>query len=589
MLDRINELVSQIKDAATKYYRDGSSTLADSEFDALVRELASLDPHHPILTTPGWGYEPEDTEPHIYHAIKGIADKYVGFDRIYWMSRISPKFDGGSGVAYYRNGNLIKVLTRGNGKSGQNITKNVPCVPRKLKKSFDGYVRGEVILSYKNFKEHFDESRSIRNTAVGIATSKYPDPEEVKLLEFIPYKMYSEIEERFFSFEEMSEWIDIPFRWKDGLPFYADLQLLCTEYPCDGLVCIRREDGYEYAIKYNEEIGDTKITSITWNTKGTGTIFPTIHYETLRLSDADCSNASGGSYDLVKRNGYGIGAEIKIVRSGEVIPYIIRATKPSYEGINPKCSYGCDDKWVQIKGAHAICTNPDCPCRSISITSRLVDHFAPKNFNYIMKQFFFNEFKDYAGILEAKRRGIIHEMYESFSKIPDFHFNGYTSHQTSMIMATLAAIDSAKTMTIGWLAYIAEIKGMGDAQADSIKFDGKLPETLDEFNVRADAKESWKNSLHIIRLFESTFDIIIPVSEEIVGDKVCISGKLNYGTKAAFNKEIQKRGYVQVGSITPDLKILISNETNTGKCNAARKKGIQIMTEEEFLKLKEIN
>lgn len=588
MNDKINTLEAQIKEAATLYYRDGSSYLADSEFDALVEELRSLDPNNKLLSTPGWGYEPEDTEPHLYHKIVGIADKYKGFDRVYWKSRILPKFDGGSGVAYYNNGKLLKVLTRGDGDSGQNITRNVPCVPKALKKPLIGYVRGEVILSIKNFNEHFNSSRSIRNTAVGIATSKYPDPEEVKLLEFIPYKIYSAIEERFLSLEEICEYIDVPFKWKDGLPMHADLMLLCQDYPCDGLVCIRDDDKYEYAIKYNEETGISKINSITWNTKGTGTIFPTIHYDTLRLSDADCSNVSGGSYDLIKRNGYGIGAEIKLVRSGEVIPYIIRATKPSYEGINPKCSYGCEDKWVQIKGAHAICTNPECPCRIESITDRLIYHFAPKNFNYKMKEFFINEFKDYEGILTAKKRGVFSDIIASANLAEDFCFKGYTSHQSSMILKTIEAMATAKTMTLGWLVYIAEVKGLGDSQADNIIFAGKLPESIDEFNVRSDAKESWKNSIHILRKFEEAFQIIVPVKVEISGDKVCISGKLNYGTKSSFNAEIEKRGYVQVGSITSDLKILISNETNTGKCNAARKKGITIMTEEEFLKLEEV-
>lgn len=588
-MTRIEELISQIKEAATLYYRDGSSNLADSEFDSLVEELRSLDPNNKLLSTPGWGYEPEDTEPHLYHKIVGISDKYKGFDRIYWKSRILPKFDGGSGIAYYNNGKLIKVLTRGNGTSGQNITRNVPCVPKTLKKPLTGYVRGEVILSIKNFKEHFDSSRSIRNTAVGIATAKYPDPEEIKLLEFIPYKIYSAIEDRFFSIEEICEYIDVPFRWKDGLPMHADLMLLCQEYPCDGLVCIRHEDKYEYAIKYNEETGISRINSITWRTKGTGTIFPTIHYDTIRLSEADCSNVSGGSYDLIKRNGYGIGAEIKLVRSGEVIPYIIRATKPSQDGINPKCSYGCDDKWVVIKGAHAVCTNPDCPCRIESITERLIYHFAPKNFNYKMKDFFIKEFKDYEGILAAKRRGVLEAAANMAKSIGDFCFKGYTSHQSSMILKTIENISSAKTMTLGWLVYIAEVKGLGDSQADNIVVTDKLPDSIDEFNVRSDAKESWKSSLHILRKFESAFKIVIPAAKVDTRDKVCISGKLKYGAKSAFNAEIEKRGFCQVGSITSDLKILISNETNTGKCNAARKKGITIMTEEEFLKLKEIN
>lgn len=577
------ELVSIIKESATLYYKNGTSPISDSEFDSYVEELKLINPNNPLLSTPGWGYEPEDTEPHLYHKITGISPKYKGFNRTYPWAVISPKFDGGSGIAYYACGKLIKVLTRGNGISGQNITRNLPCVPKSLKAPLTGYVRGEIILSISNFKKHFDSSRSIRNTAVGIATSKYPDPQEIELLEFIPYKIYDADSDRFLSFSEQSEYVDIPFKWKEGSAAHEDLASLVQDYPCDGLVC-QTPDGNEFAIKYNEETGITRINSITWNTKGTGIIFPTIHYDTIRLSDADCSNVSGGSYDMILRNGYGIGAEIELVRSGEVIPYILKATKPSTVGIKPRCSYGCSENYVAIKGAHAFCTNPNCPCKNESTYERLINYFAPKNFNYQMRDFIKKEFGSYSGLLAAKRRNLLPDYFNNLSL-------GCTDHQNEMIVKTLKNIHETSKLSLGWLVFIAEIKGFGDAQANALAEElngdlSSLNESLDMYkSVQSDAKSSWIERWPVIKEFMKTFKIEQEISKKPSGRLVCISGKLNYGSKSKFNAEIACRGFEQVSSLDSSVEILITNESSTSKCNKAKKLGIAMMSEEDFLKL----
>src|SRR5574344_1595597 len=127
MQKKILGLSAEIKDAAQKYYEDGSSPLTDIEFDAKVDELRELDPDADVLSV-GWGYDinadstPGEKVAHRYGVVGSLDKchnwKELGSDFQWRSLAASLKLDGISIALYYKKGKLQQALTRGDGSTG---------------------------------------------------------------------------------------------------------------------------------------------------------------------------------------------------------------------------------------------------------------------------------------------------------------------------------------------------------------------------------------------------------------------------------------------------------------------------------------
>ena len=119
-------LIKQLmKKFATAYY-EGNALISDADFDVLIDLLKLIDKNDPYLTTPGWGYKIKNGFKHLYERINTIpyyydysqASKIIGNKEII----ITPKFDGINVVIYFRNGKFYRLISRGNGYFGKNMS-----------------------------------------------------------------------------------------------------------------------------------------------------------------------------------------------------------------------------------------------------------------------------------------------------------------------------------------------------------------------------------------------------------------------------------------------------------------------------------
>ena len=178
----VETLENQIKDAAQRYYTAGNSLYTDSEFDAMVDHLKEIAPNSPVLTT-GWGYDvwkntAGEKFDHLYGPAGSLSKAYtwgeLNEDLKCTTIYASLKLDGLSCVMYFRNGKLYRALTRGNGTTGIDITKKVKLILGTDSiddNTFTGAVRGEIVMSYKNFKKYqsaHPDAKNPRNTAAGL-------------------------------------------------------------------------------------------------------------------------------------------------------------------------------------------------------------------------------------------------------------------------------------------------------------------------------------------------------------------------------------------------------------------------------------
>lgn len=195
-MNEIEQLENDIRFYSEKYYK-GESLISDSQFDILVERLKSLNPDSPMLHT-GWGFEVEGNKIKHKYAHVGSLDKCKKFedfpDRfINKVVYLSPKLDGLSAVAYYRNGKLIRGITRGNGEYGKDITDKLKRIidDEIQDKKFTGAVRGELIINESNWnllQEKYDNLIAPRNFAAGIINRKDLD-EDIKYIDFVVYKI----------------------------------------------------------------------------------------------------------------------------------------------------------------------------------------------------------------------------------------------------------------------------------------------------------------------------------------------------------------------------------------------------------------
>lgn len=377
----IQKLEEDIKRYAKAYY-EGKAQISDYEFDKLTDRLRDLKPDSTVLRTPGWGYEQTGTKvKHKYQIVKSL-DKCRTFDEIperftNKSVALSPKLDGLTGVFYYKNGRLIKAITRGNGTEGKDITDKARLIVGNeiLDKNFTGGVRGELEISNTNWeiiKSKYPEAKNARNLCAGWINSKDYDPDEIKMIDFITYKVTGQEREEgkediFYDLSKVDnigeicfnsnptkfnviDWLS--YNFKNTIPkvqatlirdgFQEFMQKVFTEfktsdrynldYELDGIVISdidviyhRAENSYIYdecAFKFAAESAEAKVTGITWNMTRTQRLVPIVQFEPVFLSGAVLQNATGHNAKFILDNEIKIGSTIEICRSNEVIPYI---------------------------------------------------------------------------------------------------------------------------------------------------------------------------------------------------------------------------------------------------------------------------
>lgn len=245
----------------------------------------------------------------------------------------------------YHNGELVQAVTRGNGYEGDDIsvnTKKIPTIIKTLSKKFDCSIRGEIVMLHSVFdKKYKDKMKNCRNAAAGIL--KRIDGEGLEDLTFIAYDML-QISEKTITTEEQK----LNFLQECGfiVPEYQTINTLEDAlafrekqynnrenigYDIDGVVVKPFEIDYEdlknktpknsCAIKFELDVAITKIIDIEWSQ--TGKYFtPVAIVEPIELCGVTVKRASCSNTNWMIEKGIEIGKKVRIVRRGEIIPYI---------------------------------------------------------------------------------------------------------------------------------------------------------------------------------------------------------------------------------------------------------------------------
>ncbi len=375
------ELEEVITYAADKYYNTSESVISDALYDILVDFLKLRNPKSPVLKNIGAKVKTKNKVKLDYWL--GSMDKIkppqpdgpVQTNQlINWAKKYRPpynlsdKLDGVSALLVYRTDGKINMFTRGTATEGTDITVlakylNLPefdtvlsyCKKNKLKGEHQSNLiafRGELVIKEKTFEKNWSKVlKNSRNSVAGLVNSKTINSDLAKDTDLVLY----EVVDPFFPIEKQLTTIsNLGFKTVtnktitteltfDYLSKYLKERRAKSEYQIDGIIvtsCDKQErnvDGNpEYAFAFKDILEDqmakTVVESIEWNISKDGFIKPTLLLKPVSIGGVEIKRATGFNAKFIVDNVLGPGAEIEIIRSGDVIPKVQKVLKVSKSG-----------------------------------------------------------------------------------------------------------------------------------------------------------------------------------------------------------------------------------------------------------------
>jgi DNA ligase (NAD+) len=417
----MRSLVEQLNQASDVYYNGKGELMTDYEWDAKFDQLKKLEEETgEVLPDSPTNKVSEDTivgkkEEHEFAALSLAKTKLVS-DLVKWAEDrpiwISWKLDGLTLVVTYDNGKLSKIVTRGNGHIGTNIThlaSAISGIPKTIKEKGHLVIRGEAVISYADFEQFIIESEgdyaNPRNLASGSLSLK--DAEEVKQrhIQWIPFTLvYTEQEINSWG-ERMQMLQDLGFkpveRTRIEHPNEESIQAEINRftqkvtdktnpYPVDGLVICYDDTAYAatgsvtghhatragYAFKWQDEHADTELDHIEWSCAA-NTITPVAVFKPVELEGTTVQRASLCNVSECERLGIGgKGSKLQVIKANKIIPKVINVTEPM--GIFkiptecPVCHAEATVKESESGTKTLHCSNPHCAAKQIKKFARFV-------------------------------------------------------------------------------------------------------------------------------------------------------------------------------------------------------------------------
>ncbi|MGC8818069.1 MAG: NAD-dependent DNA ligase LigA [Athalassotoga sp.] len=424
---KVEKLRKEIEYHNYRYYTLNDPVITDYEYDMLVKELQNLEEKYPSLKSPNSptqrigskilsGFLPV-RHPSLMYSLDNIysleelkefderVKKLSDRDEIEYVCEM--KIDGLSIRLKYEKGELVLAATRGDGEVGEDVTDNartVRTIPLILSEPLDVEVRGEIYMSYTEFKKLnlIRQHQSLplfanpRNAAAG--TLRQLDTSEVarRHLDSFIYTL-----ENPRKYGVKTQWEALEFMRKIGFKVNGESKIAknvdeikeylewCEkrreeiDYPIDGAVIkvnsfeIQENLGFTakaprwaIAYKFQAEQVRTKILNVTIQVGRTGTLTPVAELQPVRLAGTTVKRASLHNFDYVKERDIRIGDTVIIEKAGEIIPQVVKPIIEERTGNErpvevPKVCPICggpvgklDPQDVAIR-----CLNPYCPAK----------------------------------------------------------------------------------------------------------------------------------------------------------------------------------------------------------------------------------
>jgi len=646
---RIRELVDLINYHNKKYYLKDAPEISDFEFDLLLKELIKLEKENPnlkLLDSPTekiGGYISDSFSKHTHldgmYSLENISNNTELEDFIKRIEKrikspefiLEPKFDGVSVSITYKKGFLDVGATRGDGKIGEHITKNIKTI-KSVPLSLGGKkipelveIRGEVIFPISKFKSLNESIKNVakvfsnpRNAAAGSLRQLDSSITSQRPLIFIPWgigritnmaiKKETELIKFFkkWGFVQLGEFIkvnnfeDIKSHFNKVLESRNNL-----DYEIDGLVMklnnrdeqsifgfTSKHPKWAAAVKFPSIMTETKIREISFQIGRTGMITPVAELDETKISGVKVKRATLHNFELLESMKLNIGDQVLVERAGDVIPKVLKITKKLNKvpfKIPTRCP--CDKENLYKEGSYMFCKNIDC---SEILKAKLAYLASKKSFNIIGlgKKILVN----------LVDNNIINNISDIFNLDFDnlMQLDGFGEKLTTNLINEInlkKEINFDRFINSLGIRHVGEniskiitkkFRNMEELQntslEDIISIDGvgtEIAKSVREFF-------SNKKNIDIIKkMLNNGVEIKYDkkVGSKLRGNTFCITGVLENFTRDRLVEIIQKESGNITSSISKKTNYLILGNNPGKKLSDAQTLGVNIIDEKEFLKL----
>lgn len=643
---RIEELVAQLNEASDAYYNGRGERMSDYEWDALFDELTTLEaesgyilPQSPTQRT-GFEVGSGEKEQHEFPALS-LAKTKKTEDLVTWAGDkdvwLSWKLDGLTLVLTYDQGNLVKVMTRGNGTVGTNITflkNSIKGFPTKIPYQGHMVVRGEAAISYTDFAlindmiEDADEKyANPRNLASG--TLNLEDPQEVKerRVHFYAFTLVY-IEEEIVSWgarmdylrqlgftvvdyeaataETLSETVK---RWsrrvENGqMDVPVDGLVICyddTIYASEGSVTGHHATRAGYAFKWQDEAVDTKLSYIEWSC-AVSTISPVAVFEPVQIEGTTVSRASLCNLSEIERLGVGKTCTLSVIKANKIIPKCI-AVKDASGAVEipaacPVCGAPTEIHISKNSGTKTLhCTNPDCTAKNVKKFTRFVskngmdmDGLSIQTMLKFMNSGFIREFSDLFHLPEhfdkiSRMDGFGEKSCGNMGRAIEKSRNAHPVNFIYALCIPMIGTDAAKKIvgTIGFEAFLHRMEA-GEGFEDIDGIGGEKSNSIQQW-YQSESNRS--NLEHLLE--EVTIENVAPKRRDggiCAGLTFVITGDVHhYKNRDEFKAYVEAQGGKVTGSVSKKTDYLVNNdlESMSSKNRKAKELGVPIISEDTFV------
>ncbi len=662
--ERIEFLKKELERQNYNYYVLNAPAITDFEFDLLMSELQGLEKLYPEFATEdsptrhvGSDLAPASQGgdfaqvPHRYPMLS-LGNTYAREELFEFDNRIRRvvsvpysyscelKFDGTAICLTYRNGRLLRALTRGDGTKGDDVTRNVvhiPAIPRELHgddipEEFE--IRGEIYMPYAAFdrlnaeraEAELEPFANPRNAASGSLKLQNPAEMRTRGLDCVLYHVLGEN----LPFKTHTEALEAASRW--GLPVseYSrvaagideavayidawDTRRKTLPFATDGIVIkvneldLQRQLGFTAksprwatAWKFKPEQALTPLLSVDYQVGRTGAVTPVANLEPVLLSGTVVKRASLHNKDQMDLLDIHLGDYVYVEKGGEIIPKITGvelskrpegAERPAFPDRCPDC--GTPLVRDEDEARHYCPNNETCP---VQIKGRFI-HFAGRKAMDILA--------GEATVEALYNKGFIHSLPDLYTLTREqlISLEGWQEKSADNFLASLEA---SRKVPFERVLYALGIRHVGEQTAKTLarhfgSIDALMAATRDELmqvedigGTVADAILAWSASERgretVSRLREAGLQMSVDtssqmrLSDRLEGKILVISGNFSI-SREAMKALIEAHGGKNSGSVSGKTSWLLAGEkAGPEKLKKAEKLGIPVIDEARFHQL----
>ncbi|MCD7823806.1 MAG: NAD-dependent DNA ligase LigA [Oscillospiraceae bacterium] len=650
---RIEELSRLLDYYSKKYYVDDDPEIEDYEFDALMEELITLEKEFPEFIKPTSptqrvGGAPVSGFEKVPHAVQmGSLQDVFSYSQVKdFVDRIKaeipessftvePKIDGLSVSLEYRNGELVRGSTRGDGFVGEDVTANlktIRSIPLKLNRSIPYLeVRGEVYMPHSSFEKLSMEMelsgeqpfKNPRNAAAGSLRQKDPqiaakrkldifvfNVQQCEGIEFASHKQsldtLSELGFKIIpEYKLLSDYTDI----ENAIASLGDRRFRLS-YDIDGVVIKldnlsdRESVGYTskvpkwaVAYKFPPEEKKTKLLDIEVNVGRTGAITPVAVFEPVTLAGTSVSRATLHNQDFIEERGISVGDVIVVRKAGDIIPEVLSVSEKHGSGSFklPEYCPVCGTRAVREEDKSVLrCPNIECPAQLL----RSLIYFASKPAMNI----------DGLGPAVAQRlldSGLIKRIPDIYTLTVDdiLTLEGFKERSAEKL---ISAIEKSKSNSLDRLLCGLGIRNVGSASCKLLcerfgNIDRLLSATPEEIEAIDGFGELTAETVYDTLAephMRATVELLksygvnteyggAAISQKLSGLSFVITGTLPNYTRDEAKKLIEDNGGTVKSSVSKKTDYVLAGEEAGSKLTKAQELGVSIIDESGLMGLLE--